>query len=65
MNRIANDEPTPIFAFTGRETDKAVDLQANLCRRFDPAVGRWLDTGPVGYRQGDAKQHRYAVNRPE
>lgn len=39
MNRIANDEPTPIFAFTGRETDKAVDLQANLCRRFGSRKG--------------------------
>jgi len=65
MNRITNNEPTSIFAFTGSETDKAVGLQATPNRHFDPAVGRWLDTEPVGFYQGDANLHRYAVNRPE
>ena len=43
MNCIANDEPTSIFAFTGRPLDKAVGLQSNQLRHFDPAVGRWFD----------------------
>jgi hypothetical protein len=76
MNRIVN--PTSIFAFTGRDFDKDVGLQAtpnrrfdptvglqfNQLRHFDPAVGRWLDKEPIGYYQGDGN-HGYAVNRPE
>jgi RHS repeat-associated protein len=62
MNRIVNNQPS---MFTGRPLDKDVGLQSNQLRRFDPAVGRWLDKEPIGYYQGDADQHRYAVNRPE
>ena len=43
MIRIANPEPTCIFAFTGRVLDKDVGLQSTPNRHFDPAVGRWLD----------------------
>jgi len=39
-------------------------VQTNLHRRFDPAIGRWLDDEPVGYH-GDGELHRYASNRPE
>jgi RHS repeat-associated protein len=65
MNQIVNSESIFTFTFTGRETDKAVGLQATPNRRFDPAVGRWLDTEPIGYYQGDADLHRYASNQPE
>ncbi len=61
MNRIANSKP--MFTFTGRDCDK--ELQATPNRRFDPAVGRWLEADHVGYHQSDANQYRYPVNRPE
>jgi RHS repeat-associated protein len=62
--RIANTEPTSIFAFTGRPLDKEAGLQLNQLRHFDPAVGRWLDDEPVGYH-GDANLHHYPANRPQ
>ena len=65
MIRIANSEPTSIFAFTGRALDNEVGLQFNQLRHFDSTVGRWLDDEPVGYEAGDADLHRYAGNRPE
>jgi hypothetical protein len=64
MNRIANVEPS-IFAFTGRPLDRDAGLQATPNRRFDESVGRWLDIEPVGFYQGDADKHRYAVYQPE
>jgi RHS repeat-associated protein len=65
MIRIANSEPTSLFAFTGRAPDKEAAVEPNLLRHFDPAVGRWLDDEPVGHAAGDANQHRYADNRPQ
>ncbi len=38
MIRIADTEPTSIFAFTGRPLDKEAALQATPNRHFDPAV---------------------------
>jgi hypothetical protein len=65
MIRIANTEPTSIFAFKGRPIGKEAAGEANQLRHLDPAVGRWLDAGPVGYAAGDTAVHRYAGNRPE
>jgi RHS repeat-associated protein len=65
MIRIA-DNPTSIFAFTGRALGEEAGVESNQLRHFDPAVGRWLDEEPVGYAAADAKTlHRYAGNRPE
>lgn len=66
MIRIPDPKPAPdhLFAYTGRESDSEVGLQANQLRRFDPTVGRWLNDEPVGY-QGDAALHRYVGNRPQ
>jgi len=47
MIRIADTEPTSIFAFKGRALDKDVGLQSTPNRHFDPAVGRWLDAEPI------------------
>ena len=64
MIRIADTEPTSIFAFKGRPIDKETGLQSNQLRHFDPAVGRWLNDEPVGYH-GDANLHRYPGNCPQ
>lgn len=56
MIRIANTEPTSIFAFTGHPLDKEAGVQSNQLRHFDPAVGRWLDDEPVGFQSGIKKR---------
>jgi RHS repeat-associated protein len=64
MIRIA-DNPTCIFAFTGRALDKEAVVESNQLRHFDPAVGRWLDEEPDGYQGDDDTLHRYVDNRPQ
>ncbi|GAB6188034.1 RHS repeat-associated core domain-containing protein [Thermopirellula anaerolimosa] len=36
-----------LFLFTGRPFDQDTQLQNNLNRWYDPAVGRWLSEDPV------------------
>jgi len=53
-----------LFGFTGRPFDADADLQWNLHRWYDAAVGRWLSEDPIGFTAGDENLYRYCGNRP-
>ena len=52
------------FAFTGRWFDPDTNLQNNLNRWYDPAVGRWLSEDPLPLLASDANPYRYVGNMP-
>ncbi len=53
-----------LFAFTGRPLDQATDLQNNLHRWYDPAVGRWMSEDPIGFEGRDGNLSAYVGNGP-
>ena len=52
-----------LFAFTGRPLDWPFDIQFNLNRWYDPAVGSWLSEDPIGY-EGGQNLYEYAGDDP-
>ena len=60
----SNPDQTTLFAFTARPFDKAIGLQNNLNRWYDPEVGRWISEDPIGFEAGDANLYRYVDNMP-
>jgi RHS repeat-associated protein len=65
-NQTADSAPAVqvLYAFTGREYDKEVELQYNRARWYDAKVGRWLSTDPLGFDAGDSNLYRYVNNEP-
>ena len=53
-----------LFAYTGRPLDQATDLQNNLHRWYDPAVGRWMSEDPIGFEGGETSTSIYIGNSP-
>jgi RHS repeat-associated protein len=53
---------THLFGFTGRPFSDAAELQNNLHRWYDAAVGVWLVPDPIGFTADDANLYRYAFN---
>ena len=53
-----------LFGFTGRQFDPVADLQNNLNRWYDAAVGEWISEDPIGFAGGDANLNRYVQNSP-
>ncbi len=51
------------FMFTGREFDKETGLYHYRARYFNPQIGRFLQTDPVGYKTG-MNLYRYCTNNP-
>jgi RHS repeat-associated protein len=51
------------FMFTGREYDKETGLYYYRARYYNPQIGRFLQTDPVGYEAG-INWYRYCVNNP-
>ena len=51
-----------LFLFTARPFDSDSQLQNNLNRWYDPAVGRWLSEDPIGFAGGDGNLYRYVGN---
>jgi RHS repeat-associated protein len=49
--------------FTGREYDKETGLYYYRARYYNPQIGRFLQTDPVGYEAG-VNWYRYCVNNP-
>jgi RHS repeat-associated protein len=49
--------------FTGREYDKETGLYYYRARYYNPQIGRFLQTDPVGYETG-VNWYRYCVNNP-
>jgi len=52
------------FKFTSREWDSVVKLQYNRARYYDPSLGKWISTDPMGFDAGDANLYRYVGNGP-
>jgi RHS repeat-associated protein len=50
------------FAYTGKLTDKASELQWNINRWYDAKVGRWVSEDPIGFKGGDGNLYRYVRN---
>ncbi|MDR1480114.1 MAG: hypothetical protein LBJ00_14355, partial [Planctomycetaceae bacterium] len=49
----------PFFAYTGKLTDKASDLQWNINRWYDSNVGKWVSEDPIGFKGSDANLYCY------
>jgi RHS repeat-associated protein len=49
--------------FTGREYDKETGLYYYRARYYNPQIGRFLQTDPIGYG-GGLNLYRYCVNNP-
>jgi RHS repeat-associated protein len=52
------------FAYTGKLTDKEIDLQWNINRWYDAKIGRWVSEDPIGFEAKDINLYRYLVNIP-
>src|SRR5262245_9559762 len=50
--------------YTGREWDSALALQYNRARYYDPTIGKWTSTDPIGFSAGDTNLYRYVANGP-
>jgi RHS repeat-associated protein len=50
------------FAYTGKLTDKEIDLQWNINRWYDAQVGRWVSEDPIGFKGGDRNLARLVHN---
>jgi RHS repeat-associated protein len=51
------------FMFTGREYDKETGLYYYRARYYNPQIGRFLQTDPIGYGDG-MNWHAYCGNNP-
>ena len=60
-NLISGTNPL-LFGYTGKAFDTSTQLQNNINRWYDAAVGRWLSTDPIGFEGNDTNLYRYAGN---
>lgn len=52
------------FLFVGREFDSDIGLYFLRARFYDPSLGRFVSTDPVGFEGHDYNLYRYANNNP-
>jgi RHS repeat-associated protein len=52
------------YGYTGREYDAESGLMYYRLRVYDPAMGRFLQTDPLGFAAGDLNLYRYVGNDP-
>jgi len=61
-NLISGTNPL-LFGFTGKAFDVSTNLQNNINRWYDAAIGRWLSTDPIGFEGSDMNLYRYINNK--
>ena len=52
------------YRFTARRWDEESSLYYYRARMYDPVLGRFLQTDPIGYGAGDMNLYRYVGNNP-
>ena len=52
------------YRFTARRWDSESSLYYYRARMYDPNLGRFLQTDPIGYNAGDTNLYRYCGNNP-
>ena len=52
------------YRFTARRWDNESSLYYYRARMYDPNLGRFLQTDPIGYDAGDMNLYRYCSNNP-
>ena len=52
------------YRFTARRWDSESSLYYYRARMYDPKLGRFLQTDPIGYDAGDMNLYRYCGNNP-
>lgn len=52
------------FTYTGREWDAETGLYYYRARYYDPQLGKFISTDPIGFAAGDANLYRYVSNSP-
>ena len=53
-----------IFGYTGQRYDAETGLYYYKARYYLPAIGRFLQTDPIGYAGGDLNLYSYVENDP-
>ena len=53
-----------LFGYTGKAFDTDTNLQNNINRWYDAAVGCWLSTDLIGFFGNDTNLYRYVGNNP-
>ena len=51
-----------LFGYTGKPTDEVTGMTNHWQRWYDPALGKWISTDPIGFAAGDANLYRYVGN---
>ncbi len=51
-----------IYGYTGKQLDDSTNLQHNLNRWYDSALGQWISEDPIGFEAGDENLRRYVNN---
>ncbi len=52
------------FGYTGREWDAETGQYYYRARYYDPTVGEFISSDPIGFAAGDANLYRYVGNSP-
>jgi len=60
----SNSTYASTIGYTGRMWDITTDLQFNVNRWYDPAVGRWMNEDPIGFKGDSSNLSRYVNNSP-
>jgi RHS repeat-associated protein len=49
------------YQWPSRDATPETDLTCSRARHYDPTVGRWLSTDPLGFDAGDENLYAYPV----
>jgi len=58
------NNPSTTIGFTGREFDQETGLYYYRARYYEPSLGKFLSSDPLGFDAGDYNLSRYVMNDP-